>query len=139
MRETVRFGVSMDKKLVELLDNLTQQEGHENRSETLRRLVRKELVSPENHAPDRDVIGTVTLLYHYKTRLPRVEVTPYPSVRITANLQLHATDDIRVKVLVIKGKDDEVYRWAQELLSRKNITGKLSIAGTDEIFNELAK
>ena len=139
MGETVRFGVSMDSDLVNLLDNLTRREGHENRSETLRGLVRKELIASGAQDPGRKVIGTVTLLYHRRTRLPRVEVGAYPSVRIAANLQLHTEGEICVKVLVVKGNGREVHAWAQKLLSNKNIIGRLSFAGTDELYKELEK
>ena len=139
MGETVRFGVSMDSDLVELLDRLTRQEGHENRSETLRSLVRQELIQAGSREEDREVIGTVTLLYHYETRLPRVSVRPYPSVRITANIQLHAEEEICVKVMVVRGLGREIREWAQKLLSYKKIIGKLTITATDEIFRELKK
>ena len=139
MGETVRFGVSMDSDLVELLDRLTIEKGHESRSETLRGLVRNELITAGSVDDEREVIGTVTLIYHYKTRLPRVEVAPFPSVQIAANLQLHAEKEINVKVLVVKGKGREVQAWAQKLLSGKKIIGKLNIAATDELFRELQK
>lgn len=47
--DVVRFGVSMDRELVRLLDELTSGGGYANRSETLRALVRREatrLVDP---------------------------------------------------------------------------------------------
>ena len=139
MGETIRFGVSMDSDLVEMLDSLSRREGHENRSETLRGLVRQELVDVSSRDADRDVIGTVTLLYHYETRLPRVSVKPFPSVRITANMQLHAENEICVKVLVVKGKGREVHAWAQKLLSGKKVIGKLTITATDELFQGTAE
>lgn len=139
MGETVRFGVSMDSNLVELLDNLTHKGGHQNRSETLRGLVRQKLIETESKYDSREVIGTVTLLYYYQTRLPRVSIKPYPSLQITANMQFHVKEKICMKVLVVKGKGDEIYTWTQKLLSNKNIIGKLTITATDEIFNELLK
>ena len=139
MGETIRFGVSMDSDLVELLDKLTTEKGNDSRSETLRGLVRDELINEGSGDDEREVIGTVTLIYHHKTRLPRVSVEPYPSVEITANLQLHAEEEIRVKVLVVKGKGREVHAWAQKLLSSRNIIGRLNIAATDELFRELIK
>jgi len=137
MGETIRFGVSMDSDLVELLDRLTQEGGYKNRSETLRSLVRQKLVETGSQDSDREVIGTVTLLYHYETRLPRVAVSTYPSVKITANIQLHAEQKICIKVLVVKGKGKEVHAWAQKLLSSNNVIGELSITATQELYKEL--
>ena len=137
MGETVRFGVSMDRELVRLLDKLTLAGGHDNRSETLRSLVRKELISMDSRNEDKDVIGTVTLLYHYESRLPRVLTKDYPSVDITANIQLHAEHEICVKVLVVTGKGKDVHAWAQKLLSCKSLIGELTITATEDLFREL--
>ena len=137
MGKTIRFGVSMDSDLVELLDRRTIEAGQKNRSETLRGLVRQELVETGSRDSDREVIGTVTLLYHYETRLPRVTISSFPSLQITANIQLHAEKEICIKVLVVKGKGNEVHTWAQKLLSSKNVIGKLSISATEELYKEL--
>lgn len=137
MGKTIRFGVSMDSDLVELLDRRTIEAGQKNRSETLRGLIRQELVEAGSQDSDREVIGTVTLLYHYETRLPRVAIRSFPSLQIMANIQLHAEQEICIKVLVVKGKGNEVHSWAQKLLSSKNVIGKLSISATEELYKEL--
>lgn len=137
MGDTVRFGVSMDSDLVDLLDSLTAQRGHKNRSETLRGLVRQEIIKGNSRNSNQEVIGIVTLLYHVDTRLPRVSVSPYPSVEITANIQLHAEKEIFIKVLVVKGKGEEVHAWADKLLSSPKVIGKLTISATGELYKEL--
>ena len=38
MGETVRFGVSMDSEMVNLLDRLTRQKNDDNRSQTIREI-----------------------------------------------------------------------------------------------------
>lgn len=139
MGETIRFGVSMDSDLVELLDTMTRDQGHLNRSETIRSLVRQELVNVHSGEEEHEVIGTLTILYHMGTTLPRVSVKPFPSVRINANLQLHADNEVCVKVLVIQGTGKEVQSWAQKLLSNRKVIGKLNVAATDELKRELIK
>ncbi len=139
MGETIRFGVSMDSDLVELLDRMAREKGHPNRSETLRALVREELVHADAGGDEQQVIGTLTLLYHHGTSFPRVSVQSFPSLRITANLQIHADQDVCVKVLVLQGKGTEVHAWAQKLLSRKKVIGKLTIAATEELKKELIR
>ncbi|MBN2050749.1 MAG: ribbon-helix-helix protein, CopG family [Spirochaetales bacterium] len=139
MGETIRFGVSMDSDLVELLDKMTREKGHPNRSETLRSLVRQELINTYAGDEDYSVIGTLTLLYHYGTGIPKVSIAPYPSVRINANLQLHADRDVCIKVLIIQGKGKEVHAWADKLLSSRKVIGKLTIAATNELKKELIK
>jgi CopG family transcriptional regulator, nickel-responsive regulator len=137
MGQTIRFGVSMDSALVELLDRLTQERGNRNRSDTLRDLVRRELIEMGSNDECRNVIGTVTLLYHQSTQLPRHSIDPYPSLRITANLQFHVEDQLRSKVITIIGKGSEVRCWANQLLSSPHVIGTLAIAATDELYGEL--
>ncbi len=139
MGETIRFGVSMDSDLVELLDRLTREGNHDNRSETLRTLVRNEIIAKGIEDDDREVIGTMTLLYHHKTRLPRVSIAPYPSVSIKANFLFHVEGEICAKILIIKGTGREVQAWARKLLNSTNIIGKLSFTATDELYRELVK
>lgn len=139
MGETIRFGVSMDSDLVELLDKMTRERGHPNRSETLRGLVRQELANTYSGDEEHEVIGTLTLLYHYKTSLPRVSVEPFPSVKITGNLQLHADSEVCVKVLVVQGKGTEVHAWAEKLLSSRRVIGDLTIAATEELKKVLIR
>lgn len=139
MGETIRFGVSMDSDLVELLDRLTQQGNHDNRSETIRGLIRKEIIEKGSEDTNREVIGILTILYHHKTRLPRVSISPFPSLSITANLQFHVEGEICVKVLIVKGKGNEIRAWSQKLLTSSHIIGKLTFVATDELYRELIK
>lgn len=137
MGETIRFGVSMDSALVELLDRLTQQQGHPNRSETLRHLVRQELLSAPDTNTGQTVIATLTLLYRHGTALPRLAVKEYPSLQISANLQLHVDGEICVKLMVMQGQAGDVHAWARRLLARKGVVGRLTIAATADLTKEL--
>jgi len=137
MGETIRFGVSMDSDLVELLDRLTLQQGHPNRSETLRQLVRQELLAAPAADADQTVIATLTLLYRHGTALPRLAVKDFPSLQISANLQLHVDREICVKLLVLQGTSRDVHGWARRLLSRKRLLGRLSIAATADLTKAL--
>ena len=137
MGETVRFGVSMDRSLVALLDGLSATMGHENRSQTIRTLVRQRVVETGAIEDDRRVVGTVTLTYRYGTRLPTLPVGDFPSLRITTNIQTHVDDEVCVKVLVLTGTGTEVRAWSQKLLAARHVVGQLTVAATDEIYREL--
>ena len=137
MGETVRFGVSMDRSLVALLDGLSTTMGHENRSQTIRTLVRQRVVETGAIEDDRRVVGTVTLTYRYGTRLPTLPVGDFPSLRITTNIQTHVDDEVCVKVLVLTGTGTEVRAWSRKLLAARHVVGQLTVAATDEIYQEL--
>ncbi len=139
MGETIRFGVSMDRQLVRLLDQLTHQKNHDNRSQTIRELVRDAVISESFVDDERIVIGTLTLLYHHKTRLPRAPIDAYPSLAITANLQFHVEGEILAKILIVKGKGREIHAWAQRLLTSPRTIGSITYTATDELIAELYK
>jgi len=137
--EIVRFGVSMDKELVDLLDSITQTEGYVNRSETIRSLVRQELIKTGAEDTSRDVTAVISLIFHYTTSLARIPIDRYPSLRIITNLQQHLQKEIVIKILVVTGSSGDVRAWSQELIGQKHVIGRVNIAATDELFQELRK
>jgi len=134
----VRFGVSMEEELVQLLDELADREGYDNRSEALRSLVRKELARDSSPGDDRQVAGIVTLLYPYGRKLIDAPVAAYPSLQITANLQLHLQGNVTLKTLVIQGSGAEVHAWARRVVSQRGVLGELSVVATEEVYAALA-
>lgn len=134
----VRFGVSMEGDLVELLDDLATRQGYDNRSETLRHLVRKELARDSGPLDDRQVAGIVTLLYPYGKKLIDAPIAAYPSLQITANLQLHLQGNVTLKVLIVQGAAAEVHAWAQTVVSQRDVLGELSVVATEEVYEALS-
>ncbi|MFA5447204.1 MAG: ribbon-helix-helix protein, CopG family [Sphaerochaeta sp.] len=137
MGETIRFGVSMDSDLVALLDQLTERSHHDSRSETIRDLVRREIIETTITDETSQVLGTLTVLFNQKTQLPRAPVSEYPSIRIIANLQFHIESEICQKVIIVRGTAGEVQAWAQRVLSSSRVFGKLTYSATEELFKEL--
>ncbi len=138
MSEIVRFGVSMEKPLVEMLDRLTVAEGYSNRSETIRSLVRQEVIRSGREKDRQQVAGVVTLVYRYGTRLRRVSTTGYRSLRVAANMQLHLDDEICLKLLILTGDGSELHAWASNLIGQRGVVGKLSITATEDLYRELS-
>jgi CopG family nickel-responsive transcriptional regulator len=127
----------MDRSLVALLDGLSAAMGNENRSQTIRTLVRQRVVETGEMEGDRRVVATVTLTYRYGTRLPTVPVSDFSTLQITTNIQTHVDEDICVKVLVVTGTATEIHAWSRKLLAARNVVGQLTVAATDEIYQEL--
>ena len=139
MTEIVRFGVAMDKELVDLLDAITEAEGYPNRSETIRSLVRQELMKTGTEDDSREVTAVISLIFHYTTTLARVPIDRYPSLKLITNFQQHLEKEICIKILVVTGKSNDVRLWAQELIGQRHVIGRVNIAATDELFQELRK
>ncbi len=134
MSDIVRFGVSMDRELVDLLDALTAAQNSPNRSETIRSLVRQQQIQSGAEDPQTEVTAVISLIFHYATTLARVPLDEYPSLRLASNLQMHLQRDIVIKILVVTGRSDEVRRWASRITGQKHVVGRINIAATDGIY-----
>lgn len=137
MSEIVRFGVSMDKELVNLLDGLTELHHHPNRSETIRSMVRQQVLEEGSEHPDSSVTAVISLIFHYSTTLVRVPLDAYPSLKLTTNLQMHLERDIVIKILIVSGTYDHVRQWAGKVIGQKHVVGRINIAATDSLYEQL--
>jgi len=137
MSDTVRFGVSMDRELVRMLDELTEIHAHPNRSETIRALVRQQMLTETPQTGDTEVTAVISLIYHYSTSLVRVPLSEYPSLRLTTNLQMHLERDIVIKILIVRGTYVDVDAWAKRVTGQKHVVGRINIAATDRVYDEL--
>ncbi len=68
MNNVIRFGVSIDEKLLDRFDALIYEKGYVIRSEAIRDLIRDMLVKEEVSDPNAEVIGTLTLVYSHDVR-----------------------------------------------------------------------
>ncbi|WP_347403252.1 ribbon-helix-helix protein, CopG family [Gracilibacillus dipsosauri] len=63
-----RFGVSMEENLLEKFDLLVKQRGYENRSETVRNLIRDALIQQLWEGNEQMVAGSILLFYNHHQR-----------------------------------------------------------------------
>lgn len=137
MAELVRFGVSMERDLVEKLDALTDFQGLPNRSETLRSLVRAQIMDQSALDDSAHVTAVVSLILNHGTKLARIGIEQYPSLKILTNMQQHLQGNCIIKIMVITGTNAEVRKWAGELIGQKHVVGRLTIAATDQLVQDL--
>lgn len=134
MGETVRFGISMDDKLLESFDRLIERKGYANRSEAIRDLIRAAQVELEWEEDATDAIGTVTLVYNHHVRDLSDKLTEQQHAhhdQIVSALHVHLDAHNCLEVLVVKGKAGEVRRIADELIGVKGVKhGKLVMTTT---------
>ncbi len=129
MAELVRFGISIDDRLLRRFDDLIDRKGYVNRSEAVRDLIRNALVEDEWTREDEEIVGTVTLVYDHHTRdladkLTEQQHTHHGS--IVSALHVHLDEHNCLEVVVVKGRAGEIRRLADELLGTKGVKhGKL--------------
>jgi CopG family transcriptional regulator, nickel-responsive regulator len=136
MGETVRFGISMDDKLLENFDKLIEQKGYANRSEAIRDLIRAAQVELELEQEEKEGVGTVTLVYNHHVRDLSDKLTEQQHAyhdQIISALHVHLDAHNCLEVLVVRGKVRDVRRIADELIGVKGVKhGKLVMTTTGE-------
>lgn len=136
MGETVRFGVSIDSKLLDSFDELIERKSYINRSEALRDLIRASLVETKWEQGDEEMVGTVTLVYNHHVRDLSEKLTEQQHAyhqQIISALHVHLDAHNCLEVLVVRGRAGDVKKIADELIGVKGVKhGKLVMTTTGE-------
>jgi CopG family nickel-responsive transcriptional regulator len=129
MKETVRFGISIEAQLLDSFDASIHSKGYNNRSEAVRDLIRGSLVEEQWQGKDEETVGTVTLVYDHHTRELADKLTEHQHSHhkaILSSLHIHLDAHHCLEVVVLKGKNKVIKKLADELISTKGIKhGKL--------------
>ena len=136
MAGLVRFGVSMEERLLRDFDRMIKRRKWANRSEAIRDLVRRELIQSQWQEAGRRVVGTVTMLYdHHKRELPEklIEMQHRHSAEALSSLHIHLDERNCLEVVVVRGKAAEVRALADSLIGTKGVKhGELVMSGVRE-------
>ncbi len=124
MQNITRFGVSIEPELLNKFDKIIKKEGYNNRSEAIRDLIRKDIVSDTIQQPDSEVIGTLTMIYdHHIGNLTNqlLDIQHDHHNEILNTTHIHIDHDTCLEVLIIKGKISNVKKLADNIKSLKGI------------------
>jgi len=134
-KNIVRFGVSIDEKLLTKFDEHISDKGYVNRSEAIRDLIRDVLVTEQVEKPDAESFGTLTIIYNHhhsdiSDKLNNVQHDYFQNIVSTTHIHLDAHNCL--EVLILKGKSGHLKSLADMILSIKNVKhGKFVIASTE--------
>ena len=136
MGNTVRFGISLDEKLLASFDDLIEEKRYMNRSEAIRDLIRASLVENRIASEDAVVVGTVTLVYNHHVRDLSDKLTEHQHAhhdQIVSALHVHLDAHNCLEVLVVRGMSRQVKQIADELIGVKGVKhGKLVMTTTGD-------
>jgi CopG family nickel-responsive transcriptional regulator len=129
MGDTIRFGVSIQDKLLTRFDSLISKKGYVNRSEAIRDLIRNTLVEEDLGNEEEESVGTISMVYDHHTRDLSDKLTDHQHSHhkeIISSMHVHLDHDNCLEVVVAKGKTKEIRHLAQELIGTKGVKhGKL--------------
>jgi CopG family nickel-responsive transcriptional regulator len=133
MSELFRFGISIEKDLIDKFDKHISKENYSNRSEAFRDLIREKLIKTEWKSGDI-VAGAITLVYdHHKRDLLNVltDIQHDYHNLIISGQHIHLDHNNCLEIIVMKGKPGEINQLANKLKSAKGVKfGQLSMATT---------
>jgi CopG family transcriptional regulator, nickel-responsive regulator len=132
MPELVRFGVSLDKELLERFDELLQAKHYNNRSEAIRDLIRHDLVTRE-WQEGKDVAGAITLVYdhHQRELLSKMTDVQHDFQKVIISTQhIHLDHDNCLEIVAVRGTPRAIDAIVKRLKAVKGLKHVALAAGT---------
>ncbi|MDD5691825.1 MAG: nickel-responsive transcriptional regulator NikR [Candidatus Omnitrophica bacterium] len=131
----IRFGVSIDKELLQKFDALIKNKKYTNRSEAFRDLIRQELIR-EQWQGGRKIAGAITLIYnHHKRELVNklMDIQHDFGEIIISSQHIHLDHDNCLELIAVKGSPSQAQKLSDSLRSVKGVKhGTLSMSATGE-------
>lgn len=135
MSKISRFGVSLEKDLLDKFDTLIKKKNYTNRSEALRDLIRQELVKKQWQAGER-VAGIITLVYdhHKRELLNKLTDLQHDYHHIIISTQhIHLDHNNCLEIVVVKGRPKDIEKLSDRVKSTKGVKHtELAMATTGE-------
>ena len=128
MSNLYRFGIAVDRELVDEFDIVAKESGYANRSEAIRDIMRNFVIEKKTQQKGMDVVGSFTMIYNHRKRISD-KLTEYQhkhNEEIISTLHIHLTEECCLEILALKGKSENIKKIADSLLAQKGVmNGKL--------------
>jgi CopG family transcriptional regulator, nickel-responsive regulator len=123
MSDLIRFGVSLEKGLLDKFDALIREKKYTNRSEAIRDLIREDLVKKE-WQENKEVTGTITLVYNHNrrglvSRLMDIQHDCHHNIFSTQHI--HVDHEHCLEIIIAKGDAKELELLYSRLKSTKGV------------------
>ena len=132
----VRFGISMPQSLIEQYDRLIALQGYDNRSEAIRDLTRKALLTSSSMQPDETVAGTIVMVYDHHIRdlpITLMDLQHDYHHAIISTMHIHLNHQQCLEILVVRGKVQKLRELQQRIQVLKGVGyAELSVTHVDE-------
>jgi CopG family nickel-responsive transcriptional regulator len=120
----VRFGVSMEEKLLNEFDYSIKKKGYLNRSEALRDLVRGYLLERGNEDISTPSVGIISYIFDHRHRElghKLIHIGHDNLGNIVSSLHIHLDTDHCLEVIVAKGSLKELRQLRDEIISSRGV------------------
>lgn len=135
MGELTRFGVSMDQRILDLLDDMVRDRGYDNRSEAIRDLIRQEHVRQAWESGAAPVVGTLTIVYDHHVHEVGNYLTELQHDHgdlVHSTMHVHLSHQMCLEVIILKGEAKRVRDLANRLIAAKGVRHGQLVATSGE-------
>ena len=133
--ELVRFGISIEKGLLDKFDNYIREKNYPNRSEAFRDLIRENLIKKQ-WTEGNLVAGAITIVYnhHHRDLLNKlIDIQHDAHKLIISSQHIHLDHHNCLEVIVVKGNPGKIEELAYKLKGTKGVKhGDLTMTTTGE-------
>jgi CopG family transcriptional regulator, nickel-responsive regulator len=136
MSDLYRFGVSLEKELIDKFDATIKDRNYKNRSEAIRDLIRAEIVRKQ-WLCDNEVAGAITVAYdHHKRELVNklMDIQHDFQKTVISTQHIHIDHHNCLEILAVKGKAKQIEKLASLLKAQNGVKHlALSMSGMGEL------
>lgn len=136
MRNLIRFGVSLEKGLLERFDRYIKAKKYPTRSKAIADLMRKMIVE-QSWLEGKEVAGAILFIYnHHKRNIVDniIDIQHDFSDIIISAQHVHLSHDECLEIVVVKGTPSRVESLADSIRSIKGVEHcSLAFTSTDKI------
>ena len=134
MKKITRFGVSLEKDLLDKFDGPIDKIGYTNRSEASRDIIREKIIEEEWKDEDKECVGILGLVYNHEAReitetLNRIQ-HQHIDIVVTST-HIHLDHHNCLEVILLRGRSALIRKISHMLISTKSVKhGKLLMTTT---------
>lgn len=136
MGSLYRFGISLEKSLIEKFDKHIARQNYKNRSEAIRDLIREELVKKQWDS-NNEVAGAITMTYdHHKRDLVNrlLDIQHDFQHNVISTQHVHLDHHNCLEIIAVKGIANNIQSLAsmlRSLVGVKHVTLHMSTTGKE--------
>lgn len=122
MGKIIRFGVSIEKDLLDSFDEIIEKKGYNSRSEAIRDIIRDFIIKEKWNRGKEKVAGSISLVYEhdvYGLSEKLTEVQHHYHDVIISTLHIHLDEKNCMEIILVRGKIEKIKKLYDEISSLK--------------------
>lgn len=135
MTNIERIGVSLEKDLLAVFDNLISEKGYKNRSEAIRDLIREHLSQQKIEHKKTPAIGAIFLVYdHHTAHISNVfkRLRHDKPIKTVSSLHVYIDRHNCLEILIVRGLAADINSMGEKMISLRGVKhGYINLVATE--------